>query len=249
VTSAVELAVERGVARITLGRPETGNRCDAELLGGLVAACEAAEDDERVRVVLVAARGRVFSAGLPVGCRWPDRAWPDGIGAVAALAKPVVAAVQGDAIGWGLALALAADLRIASTRAVLAFPGVADGAPPGGGVTPRLVRAVGVARATEVLLLGTRVPAARAAAWGLVTAAVPAPRVAATAARAAAALAERGPLALRLAKEAVSRALDLPLADGIRLEEDLYVLLQTTRDREEGVRAFLAHRRPRFTGR
>jgi enoyl-CoA hydratase/carnithine racemase len=249
VSRAVELAVERGVARITLARPETGNRCDAELLGGLSDACEAARDDERVRVVLLAARGRVFSAGLPDGCRWPEPAWPDGIGAVAALDKPVVAALQGDAVGWGLALAVAADLRVASTRATLAFPGVADGCPPGGGVTPRLVRAVGVARAADVLLLGTRVPAARAAAWGLVTAVVAPARVAATAARVAAALAERGPLALRLAKEAVSRALDLPLADGIRLEEDLYVLLQTTRDRDEGVRAFLAHRRPRFTGR
>ena len=246
---AVELAVGDGVGRITLARPETGNACDAELLGALAAACEAVGDDDGVRVVVLEARGSRFSVGLPSGRRWPDATWPDGAAALGALGKPVVAVIHGEARGWGLALALACDLRIASTAATLVVPGLAPRAFPGGGVTQRLARAVGVARALELVLLGTPLRAAQAAEWGLVNAVVTPARLRATVELLARRLAARGPLALRLAKEAVVRALDLPLADGIRLEEDLYVLSQTTEDRREGVRAFLDKRPPRFTGR
>jgi enoyl-CoA hydratase len=234
---------------MTLARPAARNRCDAELLAALADACAEAENADAARVVVLAARGPAFSAGLPRAYRWPDPAWPDGVAALAALTKPVVAALQGEALGWGLALALACDLRVASAGAVLALPEMREGRFPGGGVTQRLPRVVGVARALDLVLLGTRLTAARAAEWGLVSAVVPPGRLAAAVAETARALAARGPLALRLAKEAVVRALDLPLADGIRLEEDLYVLLQTTEDRREGIRAFLERRTPRFSGR
>jgi enoyl-CoA hydratase/carnithine racemase len=161
----------------------------------------------------------------------------------------VIAALQGDAVGWGLALALACDVRVAASSAGLALPELAAGRLPGGGAVPRLVRMVGTGRALETALLGTRLTAARALDWGLVTATVPSGRLNATVERMARGLAARGPLALGLAKEAVVRALDLPLADGIRLEHDLYVLLQTTVDRREGVRAFLERRTPQFSGR
>jgi enoyl-CoA hydratase/carnithine racemase len=245
----VELAVREGIAWMTLARPASGNRLDAELLGALAEACAAAEGDDGVRVVVLAAEGRAFSLGLPRGCRWPERLWPDGMGALAGLGKPVVAAIRGDAVGWGFSLALACDLRIASTAAALVLPELGRGYLPGGGATQRLPRVVGTARAMEMVLLGARLPAATAVAWGLVSAAVPPARLGATVEETARALAAKGPLALRLGKEAVTRALDLPLADGIRLEHDLYVLLQTTADRRAGVRAFLAHRKPRFGGR
>jgi enoyl-CoA hydratase/carnithine racemase len=241
--------VRDGVAWITLARPATRNRCDAELMGGLAEACAAAEDAETARVVVLRAQGAAFSAGLPRGCVWPPAAWPDGVGAVAGLTKPVIAAVQGAALGWGLALALASDVRIASSDAVLALPDLGERRLPGGGVTQRLPRMVGVGRALELVLLGTRLTAVRAAEWGLVSAVVPPARLQVTVDETARTLVARGPLALGLAKEAVVRALDLPLADGIRLEEDLYVLLQTTVDRREGIRAFIASRRPRFHGR
>lgn len=244
--SAVEIAVADGVGRLTLARPATRNRLDAALQGTLVEGCEALEDDERVRVVVLAARGAAFSAGLPAGVAWPEPPWPDGVGAVARLTKPVIAAVGGEAVGWGFALALACDLRIASTAAAFALPG---GVLPGGGVTQRLPRLIGTARAMELVLLGTRLAAVAAAAWGLVTTVVEPARLGPTVGETARMLAARGPLALRLGKEAVLRALDLPLEDGIRMEEDLYVLLQTTADREEGVRAFLERRKPRFSGR
>jgi len=241
--------VREGIAWMTLARPASGNRLDAELLGALAEACAAAEGDDGVRVVVLAAEGRAFSLGLPRGCRWPERSWPDGMGALAGLTKPVVAAIRGDAVGWGFSLALACDLRIASAAAALVLPELGRGGLPGGGATQRLPRVVGTARAMEMVLLGTRLPAATAAAWGLVSAAVPPARFGAAVEETARTLAAKGPLALRLGKEAVTRALDLPLADGIRLEHDLYVLLQTTADRRAGVRAFLAHRKPRFGGR
>jgi len=248
-SAAVEVAVEDGVAWITLARPRTGNACDAELMGALADACAQVEDEDGATVVVLAARGPRYSVGLPRGHRWPPPAWPDGVAAVAALTKPVVAAIQGEAAGWGLGLALACDLRVASRTAVLAVPGLAPGAFPGAGVTQRLARSIGVARTLELVLLGAPLPAPRAVEWGLVNAVVAPARLPAAVATVARRLAARGPLALRLAKEAVLRALDLPLVDGIRLEEDLYVLSQTTEDRREGIRAFLERRQPRFAGR
>ena len=246
---AVDVVVRDGVAWMTLARPATGNRLDAELLGALADACVAVEDDDRVRVVVLGARGRVFSGGLPDGCAWPDPAWPDGIGAMAAVTKPVLGSIGGDAVGWGFALALACDVRIAARTATFAFPDVDRGHPPGGGVTQRLTRMVGPARALDLVLLGTPLPARRAAAWGVVAATVEPRRLDAAVEATARALASRAPLALRLGKEAVVRALDLPLAEGIRLEQDLYVLLQTTADRREGITAFRTRRGARFRGR
>ncbi len=234
---------------MTLARPGSRNRLDAEMQAALVEACAAIEDADEVRVAVLRARGPTFSAGLPHGCAWPPATWPDAVEAVARLSRPVVAALQGDALGWGLALALACDLRVASTGAVLALPQVGQGYLPGGGVAARLVRMVGTARAFDLILLGTRLPAARAADWGLVTVVTAPARFDAAVQATARHLAARGPLALRLAKEAVLRSLDLPLGEGIRVEQDLYVLLQTTADRRQGVRAFLERRRPEFTGR
>ena len=216
---------------------------------GLVAAAESLADRDDLCAVVLRARGRAFSLGLPGRVAWPPRAWPDGIAAVAGLAMPVVAALHAEARGWGLALALASDLRVVAHGATLSLPEAAAGRLPGGGVTQRLTRLVGPARAADLLLLGTRLTGREAAAWGLAIRAVGAPAVGATAGRLAGVLARRGPLALRYAKEAVLRAFDLPLADGIRLEHDLYVLLQTTVDRREGVRAFLERRPPRFEAR
>jgi enoyl-CoA hydratase/carnithine racemase len=243
------VAVRGGVVWLTLARPALQNRLDAEMAAALAEACATAEATDGADAVVVAARGHVFSAGLPRGCGWPEDRWPDAVGAVAGLGKPVVAAIQGDALGWGLALALACDLRIAASGATFALPEVREGHLPGGGVLQRLARMVGPARTLDLALLGTRLSAARAAEWGLVSTVVEPGRLEAAVEETARALAGRAPLALRLAKEAVTKGLDLTLADGMRLEHDLYVLLQITEDRREGIRAFLERRTPRFRGR
>jgi enoyl-CoA hydratase/carnithine racemase len=242
------LALRDRTAWLTLARPHGGNRLDADMMAALAEAAAAAED-AAADVVVLTARGRVFSEGLPARCTWPGAAWADGVAAIAAITKPVIAALPGDARGWGLSLALACDLRVAARNTLLGFAPAPTGALAGGGATQRLPRLVGTGRALQLVLLGTTLRAGEALTWGLVHAVVAAAAVERTAARMASRLAARGPVALRLGKEAVLRALDLPLADGIRMEEDLYVLLQTTADRAEGIRAFLERRPPRFAGR
>jgi enoyl-CoA hydratase len=185
-------------------------------------------------------------AGFCLGSDGEGDAWPDWWARSATLSVPVDRDHRGPAVAEGAELALAADLRIAGPRASLASHLAAARRPRHGGATQRLPRIVGRTRAMELLLSGRRIGAIEAQRIGLIT---QVSRQPGTAARAVAAeLCEKGPIALRLAKEAVRASADLPLAAGVRLEQDLYVLLQTTRDRAEGVRAFLKKRRPRFRG-
>lgn len=245
----VSLWVDGGLATVTLERPADRNRLDAEVMAALVEVCDTVEDDRDVRVVVLTARGPHFCAGLPRPMATLPAAWPDGVAAIAALTRPVVAALAGEISGWGMALALAADLRVAAETARFRLQAASAGAVGGGGAIPRLTRLVGPARAAEVVLLERAVDARTALRWGIVSRVVPGADLRRETMRLARHLAARAPLALALAKEAVTRALDLPLADGCRLEHDCYVLLQTTADRREGIAAFLGGRRPRFLGR
>jgi enoyl-CoA hydratase len=163
--------------------------------------------------------------------------------------QPIIAAIRGYALGGGLELALACDLRIASDDAQLGLTEVNLAIIPGGGGTQRLPRLVGRGRALEMILTGARVDARAALSIGLVERVVPAADVLAAARELARTLAEKAPIALRYAKEAVVKGLELPLADGLRLENDLATLLRTTEDRVEGAKAFLEKRKPRFTGK
>jgi enoyl-CoA hydratase len=163
--------------------------------------------------------------------------------------QPILAAIGGYALGGGLELALACDLRIASEDAQLGLTEVNLAIIPGGGGTQRLPRLVGRGKALEMILTGARVSAAEALRIGLVERVVPAGQALAAAMELARTLAARAPVALRYAKEAVVKGLALPLADGLRLENDLATLLRTTEDRLEGARAFLEKRAPRWTGR
>jgi enoyl-CoA hydratase/carnithine racemase len=249
VRAPVVLDVRPPVATITLQGAHGANTLDLRMQQALVDACGAVEDDARVRAVVLGARGRRFCDGLPGDVCWPPETWPDAIEAVWAMRKPVVAALSGDVTGWGLGLALACDLRVAGADVVFRVPVPSGGRFPGGGMTQRLPRLIGPARAARVLMLGGRLGVREAATWGLVDRVVSRARVRSSAAALARTVARQAPIALCYAKEAVRRALDMPLDDGIRLEHDLYLLLQTTADREEGVRAFLERRRPAFQNR
>lgn len=236
--AGVLCTVRDGVASIALLRPVV----DLRVAQDLCAAAERIAFDDSVRVAVLEGP----RAGFCLGSAGETAAWPDWVRAIADLAVPVVAIIAGPAAAEGAELALAADLRIAGPRAAFVFSHLGEGLLPRHGATQRLPRLVGRTRALELLLSGRRVGAREAQRIGLVTQISTQPS---TVARAVAAeLCSKGPIALRLAKEAVRASGDLPLAAGIRLEQDLYVLLQTTRDRAEGVRAFLAKRRPRFRG-
>ena len=163
--------------------------------------------------------------------------------------QPIIAAIGGFAFGGGLELALACDMRIAAANATLGLTEVNLAIIPGGGGTQRLPRIVGRGKALEMILTGARIPADEALRIGLVERVVPEGQALAAATELARTLAARAPVALRYAKEAVVKGLELPLADGLRLETDLSTLLRTTEDRVEGAKAFLEKRPPRWTGR
>lgn len=245
----IEYEASDGVAFLTLDRPADGNRFTYEMAAAFVEACETAEDGE-AGVVIVRGRGAAFCRGLADGVDARQlRKRRNPVEALAAISKPVLAVLSGPAVGAGAELALAADLRLATPAAVFTFSGVACGRLPCFGATQRLPRLVGRTRALELLILGASVKATEAARVGLVSRVVPLSRLGRAVSTTVATLRRQGPLAMALAKEAVRRAGDLPLADGLRLEEDLYVLLQTTADRREGVRSFLEKRRPQFRAR
>lgn len=254
------LALEkRGpIAYLTLARPEEGNPIDGVLLRELVDACEAISVDQEVRVVILTSGGAVFSTGWawgmltgedPAAAAREQGLLNDPFGCLEALSRPVICAINGDALSGGLELALACDVRIAAEGARLGLPETAMGVIPMGGGGQRLARLVGRGKALEMILTADTIEAGEALQIGLVSAVAPRERLLAEAEAVAARMAEQGPLALRYAKEAVRRGLEMPLEQALRYETDLTVILQTTEDRAEGVRAFLEKRKPRFRGR
>jgi enoyl-CoA hydratase/carnithine racemase len=255
----IRYEVTDGVATVTLNRPDVHNAMNDVMRRELTACFTALVTDEDARVVVVTGAGeRAFSAGAdirefvaPTGAvsfrehrkRLDFRQVMDRCG------QPILAAIRGYAFGGGLELALACDIRFASDDARLGLTEIDLAIIPGGGGTQRLPRLVGRGKALEMILSGARLTAAEALAIGLVERVVPAAAVVPTTLAFAHTLAGKAPVALRYAKEAVVKGLELPLADGIRLENDLATLLRTTEDRVEGARAFLEKRPPRWTGR
>jgi enoyl-CoA hydratase/carnithine racemase len=235
-----------GIAWLNLERAHAGNRITAALAQELYRSAAELEEDDRVVAVVVAAAGRHFCLGVENGGEWEHQV--DWVEAIGRLTRPVIAVVQGDAVAEGLELALACDLRLASDRAGFALPQLQAGGLPSHGGTQRLPRIIGRTRALDLLLTGRRIDAAEAETIGLVSRAIPHRSLAHGVRAVIDTLKGKGPVALRYAKEAVSKGLDLTLDQGIRLEEDLYVLLQTTRDRREGIDAFLQRRKPVFHG-
>jgi enoyl-CoA hydratase/carnithine racemase len=237
------LSIRDTVAWLTLPSP----LIDVALAQRICDAVEEVEHDQTVRVAVVRNAGSDFGRGVDDPGAWQSR--HDWVAAVARLSMPVLAAVTGAAVAEGCELALACDIRLADARASFALPQLVEGHLPRHGATQRLPRLIGRTRALELLLSGRRVSGREAQRIGLVSRVTAAGRLDAALRETVESLLAKGPIALRLAKEAVTRGVDLALEQGIRFEQDLYVLLQTTADRGEGVRAFLAKRRPRFRGR
>ena len=245
------------LALLRLARPEQGNPIDPMLLQELEDACATINDDPEVRVAVLSAEGDVFSSGwdpaeLPpkadsLQAKSPGASPP--FACMEALGQPVICALNGDATSAGLELALACDVRLAAQGARFTLPETAQGLIPMAGGTQRLARLVGRAHALRLLLLAEPIDAEEALRIGLVSAVFPPDNLIAEAEALAGRMASRGPIALRYAKEAVRRGLEQPLDQALRFETDLTVILQTTEDRAEGVRAFLEKREPKFKGR
>ena len=248
------------VVTITLNRPEAMNAIDPETHGELVGAWTRFRDDDSAWVAILTGAGdKAFSAGADLKTMVP-RAQPSGrrrdqefgLGGITRgleIWKPLIAAINGHCLAGGLEQALACDLRIAADHATFGLTEVRWGIIPGAGGTQRLPRAVPLASALELILMARTIDAAEAYRIGLVNRVVPLKDLMATARDFARTLCERGPLAVRAAKEAVIRGLSMPLADGLRLEAFLSATLRGTEDAVEGPRAFAEKRAPRFKAR
>jgi enoyl-CoA hydratase len=245
------------IAYLDLQRPEQGNCIDGQLLQELAAACAEIDDDPQLRVaILSGGDASVFSLGWDASLLAADTE-PAGrpqsascaFDCLAQLSRPVICAINGDAISAGLELALACDVRLACPEAHFALPEASWGLIPMGGGSQRLARIVGRGKALELILTAEAIDARAAHRIGLVSQVVPREKLMAEATALAERIAARGPIAVRYAKEAVSKGLDMTLEQALRFETDLTIILQTTEDRAEGVRAFLEKRPPEFHGR
>jgi enoyl-CoA hydratase len=253
----IRLSKRGAIAYLDLQRAEQGNRIDGQLLQELAAACAEISDDPQVGVaILSGGEAPVFSLGWDMSLlaaeREPARR-QEFLGCafdyLPQLSQPVICAINGDALSAGLELALACDVRLASAEAHFALPETSWGLIPMGGGSQRLARIVGRGKALEMILTAEAIDAQEAHRVGLVSQVVPGDRLMAEAQALAERIAARGPIAVRYAKEAVSKGLDMTLDQALRFETDLTIILQATEDRAEGVRAFLDKRPPRFHGR
>jgi enoyl-CoA hydratase/carnithine racemase len=255
------LLVERegSVAVLTIQRPERRNALDARTLDELRQAFLTFQQDDSLRsVILTGAGEKAFVAGAdihelandtPESARQRALAGQQLFDFIEQLGKPVIAAVNGYALGGGCELAMACTLRLAADTAQFGQPEVNLGIIPGFAGTQRLVRLIGKTKAMEMILTGAPIAAGEALALGLVNRVVPAGDLMKTARALAVELSTKAPVALRHAMEAINRGAEMAFADGCQLEAALFGMVTTTEDMKEGTRAFLEKRKPVFKGR
>ncbi len=249
--------VNEGVALLQLNRPDARNALSEELRGVLSATLVECDADTDVRCIVIAGSDDYFAAGADIRAL-RDRTHAEGLNAAGGSSlwetlttcrTPTIAAVSGFALGGGCELALACDMIVASETAEFGQPEITLGIIPGGGGSQRLARVMGKQRAMELMLTGRRVTAAEAWELGFVTKIAKQRSWLDDARELASVVARRPPLAVRLAKQAVLAADEMPLHAGLDHERRLFELAMATEDRVEGMTAFLEKRRPDFRGR
>ena len=250
--SHIDLEMEGRFAIVTLQGENRDNRVTSTMCEELGAAVESIVDDGHISVVVVTGEGPVFSGGTGEAVKEAREMGADGLigasGHLSRLPMPLIAAINGDAWGLGFELALACDLRVASEEASFAMDQIRYGMMPWDGGTQRLPRLVGRGRGAAMVLTGMKVGAGDALGMGLVHAVFPKEDLLNEAIALARRIAKHAPVALEYAKETVNKGMDMTLDQGLRLEQDLTVILQSTADRAEGISSFLEKRRPKFWG-
>jgi len=256
---AIDYQKEGKIAIFTINRPEALNSINVQAARELHEAMADFRDDPELWVGIITGAGdRTFCAGADIKDMLPflkenlqNRPWamPDTPMRGLEIWKPLIAAINGVALGGGLELALACDLRIASEKARFGTPEITLGLIPGWGGTQRLPRMIPSCKAAELLLMGKPIDAQEAYRIGLVNIVVPPESVMPTARKWAETICQAGPLAVRAAKEAMVRGSSLSLEDGLRLENALEAYVMNTEDFTEGITAFGEKRKPDFKGK
>ncbi len=255
MSEGLRLEQQGAVATVWIDRQLKMNTITVEMRSEIPQVFRRLDADDSVRVIVIrGAGGRAFSAGGDVSefltlAPADLEHWGDTLSAPERCHKPVIAAIDGYAMGAGLELALACDFRLATIRSEFAFPEIRLGMIPGSGGTQRAIRLIGVTRAKLFMMTGRRVSAEEAEAWGLITEAVRNGTLDDAVAALARELAERAPLALRTLKTVLNRGLDAPLETALELERKAYAWLRSTHDYAEGVTSFLEKRPPKYEGR
>ena len=252
----VRVSVDGHVALLQLNRPETRNALSPEMMERIAVELERLDPDPAIRCVVIAGSEKVFAAGADIKAM-AERSLPEALyhpaagfwRRLAAVKTPLVAAVCGYALGGGCELALACDMIVAEEGAQFGQPEILLGIIPGGGGTQRLARILGKQRAMECVLTGARFDAGTAREWGLVNRVAAAGGCLEEALDLARTVAERPPIASRLAKQAVLAAEETALSAGLEAERRMFEVAMATEDRVEGMRAFVEKRDPDFTGR
>jgi enoyl-CoA hydratase / 3-hydroxyacyl-CoA dehydrogenase len=254
----VKLDVREGVATLLMNRPEAMNALNEKVLGELRQVIAELRDDPAVRAVIVTGEGAAFVAGADIRAMLSKddkeisqfiRFGQETLDELEALPKPVIAAINGYALGGGLELALACDIRLASTESRMGFPEVGLGIFPGFGGTQRAPRLIGKGQASELVFTGDQIGAEEAVRIGLVNRAVPPQQLMVEARKLAERIARQGPLAVQRAKGAVNQTVQTGQEAGLKYERDAVSSTFGTEDQKEGMTAFLERRKPQFKGR
>jgi enoyl-CoA hydratase len=252
----IAIEAKNGYSVVRINRPKLLNALNRATIGELVEALEELDSDPSCRCAVITGNDRAFAAGADIGEM--VEATPMSLLQDAEFAKwdrfrkirmPLIAAVSGFALGGGCELAMICDMIVASETTQFGQPEINLGIIPGAGGTQRLTRAVGKARAMEMILTGASISAAEAFNAGLVNKVVPVELYLEEAESLAARIAAKSPIAVRLAKEAILKAFDTTIEEGVDFERRSFFLLFASADQTEGMRAFLEKRPPRFEGR
>ncbi|MGB2868231.1 MAG: enoyl-CoA hydratase-related protein [Bacteroidota bacterium] len=250
------LTKEPGFAIVQFNRPEVLNALNMQLMTELVDALESLDKDDSVRCIILTGNEKAFAAGADIKemadasatemlirdqfARW-DR--------IRKIKKPIIAAVSGFALGGGCELMMSCDIVIASETAKIGQPEINIGVMPGAGGTQRLTRAVGKVKAMEMVLTGKTISAEEALRWGLINKVVPVESFLQEAKDLARQIAEKPPVAVRLAKEAVLKSFDTTMEGGLEFERKNFYLLFASEDQKEGMKAFIEKRKAEWKGR
>ncbi len=251
----IQVEKDGKVGLIRLNRPKSLNALNLQMVDEIVETLEKMDQDPQIRVMVLTGNEKAFAAGADIEemtevdsvemlLRDQFRVWDR----IALVRKPIIAAVSGFALGGGCELVMNCDMVIASETAKFGQPEVLLGVMPGAGGTQRLTKALGKARAMELLLTGDHLSANEALQLGFVNRVVPVELYLYEALKLARRIAEQPPLAVRLIKQSVLKAIDLPLDEGLHYERNNFYLLFSSEDQKEGMRAFAEKRRPRFKG-
>ena len=258
MSDAELVRVERDgrVAVVLLNRPKQLNALSGEVMDALVAALRELDEDREIRAIVLGGNERAFAAGADIGelaagtpiSLYENRridAWDS----IRAVRTPIVAAVSGFCLGGGCELAMLCDLIVAAESAKFGQPEINLGVLPGAGGTRRLTRAVGKSVAMDIILTGRMLSAREALSFGLVARIVAQEAWLVEAKRVAAEIAAKSPISVRLAKEAVDKAFEAPLAVGVEFERRAFYLARASEDATEGLNAFIEKRVPEFEGK